>query len=244
MIVIHLNFLQCYNINSFARNNPELFQKLYGIRVDDYFSAAEYLNTHMDIKFKKQKRKFKTPTKYSIEGLPLKQFIQNQLENFPKQDIKELFNKISPLYPKNHQEIKTTIGRCAKTWISEHPGHSECKNVADSLEKFQSSFNTSHTKMQLLKDILKNNDIKKCKQNYVKNTLIGEDKSKTINKHSLNTTISRMKRIIKHRTTHPSADFDELKLIAKRTLSKSALNMILSTPIKDLKKLKIIEKKE
>ncbi len=240
----------CNYINSFARNNPELFQKHYGIKVDDYFSAAEYLNNHMDIKFKKQKRKYKIPTKYDIEGLPLKQFIQNQIDNYPKQDIRNIFNKILALYPENRQEIRTTIGRCAKEWISDNPTHHECRNVANSLEKFQSKFKTSPTKIKLLKDILANNEIEKCKQNYTENTLkekikkIKNGKKKTVNQHTLNTTISRMKRIIKHRIKNPSADFNELKLIAKKTLSKSALNMILATPIKDLKKLKIIEKKE
>ncbi len=95
--------------------------------------------------------------------------------------------------------------------------------------------------MQLLKDILANNEIEKCKQNYANNTLIEKGPSKIINEHSLNTTISRMKRIIKYRKAHPSATFDELKLISKKNLSKSALNMILSTPIKDLKKLKFNE---
>ncbi len=234
----------CNNINSFARNNPKLFQKHYGIKIDDYFSAAKYLNTHMDIKFKNQKRKFIIPTKYSIEGLPLKNFIQNELENSPKQNINDIFNKILKLYPKNHQEIKTTIGRCAKTWISDHPKHSNCKNVTNSLEKFQSGCKTSNTKMQLLKDILANNTIEQCKQNHAKNTLSEKGTSKAVSEHSLNTTISRMKRIIKHRIANPAATFDELKLIAKKSLSKSALNRILSTTIQDLNKLKIIEKKK
>ncbi len=174
-----------------------------------------------------------------IEGLPLKQFIQKQLEKYPKQDIKDILNKISPLYPKNLQEIRTTIGRCAKSWISDNSKHIDRKNVANSLEKFQSGFKTSPTKMKLLKDILANKEIEKCKQNYTENSLIEKmenDKKKTVNQHTINTTISRMKRIIKHRIKNPSADFDNLKLIAKKTLSKSALNMILATPIKEIKK--------
>jgi uncharacterized protein YerC len=231
-------------INSYAQNNPELFHKQYDIRVDEKFSAADYLSSHMNIKFTKQKRTFKSPTKYSIEGLPLKQFIQKELDHFPKQEIKDLFNKISHFYPKKQHEIRTTIGRCAKAWISDNSMHVDCKKVANSLDKFQSSFKTSNTKMQLLKDILENKEIKQCKQNYTNNTLKEKGTSKTVNEHTLNTTISRMKRIIKHRTTHPSATFDELKLFSKKNLSKSALNMILSTPIQDLKKLKIIEKKK
>ncbi len=231
-------------INSYAQNNPELFHKQYGIRIDEKFSAADYLSSHMDIKFKKQKRTFKSPTKYSIEGLPLKQFIQSELNHFPKQEIKDLFNKISLFYPKKQHEIRTTIGRCAKAWISDNSMHVDCKKVANSLEKFRNKFNTSNTKMQLLKDILENKEIEQCKQNYTNNTLKEKGTSKTVNEHTLNTTISRMKRIIKHRTTHPSATFDDLKLISKKSLSKSALNMILSAPIQDLKKLKIIEKKK
>ncbi|MHA1718705.1 MAG: hypothetical protein ACTSXK_04205 [Promethearchaeota archaeon] len=212
------------------------------------------MSSRIDVGFKKQKRKHTTPTKYSIEGLSLKKYIQKQLDNSPKPDINDLFNKIAPLYPKNHKEIKNTIGRCAKTWISNNPHHPKCKNVADSLENFKSALKTSHPKTQLLKDILKNKEIEQCKRNYIKNTQkeiqkgnkgkkSKNDKKKKVNEHTLNTTISKMKRIIKFRIENPSATFDDLKLIAKRTLSKSALNIIITTPIKDLKKLKIVEKK-
>ena len=94
--------------------------------------------------------------------------------------------------------------------------------------------------MELLKDILANNTIEQCKQNHAKNSLLEKGTSKAISEHSLITTISRMKRIIKYRKTHPSADIDELKHISKKTITKRASNRRQSSPIKEIKKLKTI----